>query len=95
MLEAMASGLYVLQRLDIYNKNQISCKENGDIFVTPEQLAELRREQADLDPKEGQERRDRVTAFTQKYGKKEFIEAILNVYERAITSYDAKMKHRR
>lgn len=95
MLEAMASGLYVLQRLDIYNKNQITCKENGDIFETPEGLAALLREQAALDPKQRQERRDRVTAFSQKYGKKEFIEAILNVYERAITTYAAKNKHKR
>ena len=94
MLEAMASGLYVLQRLDIYNKNQITCKENGDIFETSEGLADLLREQASLTPQQRQERRDRVTAFSQKYGKKEFIEAILNVYERAITTYAAKNKQK-
>lgn len=94
MLEAMASGLYVLQRLDIYNKNQITCKENGDIFETSEGLADLLREQACLTPQQRQERRDRVTAFSQKYGKKEFIEAILNVYERAITTYAAKNKQK-
>ncbi len=33
MLEAMASGLYVVQRLDLYNREQIDQGKNGDIFV--------------------------------------------------------------
>lgn len=57
-------------------------------------MADLLREQASLTPQQRQERRDRVTAFSQKYGKKEFIEAILNVYERAITTYAAKNKQK-
>ena len=34
MLEAMASRLYVLQRLDLYNKDQIAPGVSGDFFST-------------------------------------------------------------
>ncbi|MGD9560030.1 MAG: glycosyltransferase, partial [Oscillospiraceae bacterium] len=33
-LEATASGLYAVQRLDIYNRNQIKSGENGDVFIS-------------------------------------------------------------
>lgn len=96
MLEAMASGLYVVQRLDIYNKNQISNGENGDTYQTPAEFAALLREEANLTPARRQARRDKVTASTQRYGKKEFVHAILDVYERAIEEYARKRReHRR
>ena len=84
MLEAMASGLYVIQRLDIYNKNQITPGENGNVFNTAEEMAALLREEAALTPEQRALRRQKVTAFTQRYGEKEFIRAVLNVYERAM-----------
>ena len=90
MLEAMASGLYVIQRLDIYNKNQITPGEN--VFNTAEEMAALLREEAALTPEQRALRRQKVTAFTQRYGEKEFIRAVLNVYERAMAEYKAKMK---
>ena len=92
MLEAMASGLYVIQRLDIYNKNQITPGENGNVFNTSEEMAALLREEAALTPEQRALRRQKVTAFTQRYGEKEFIRAVLNVYERAMAEYKAKMK---
>ncbi len=92
MLEAMASGLYVVQRLDIYNQNQISPGENGSTFTTSEEMAALLREEAAMDPKQRAERRLRVTAFTERYGEKEFIKAVLNVYARAIARHDMKMQ---
>ena len=92
MLEAMASGLYVIQRLDIYNKNQITPGENGTVFNTAEEMAALLREEAALTPEQRALRRQKVTAFTQRYGEKEFIRAVLNVYERAMAEYKAKMK---
>ena len=92
MLEAMASGLYVIQRLDIYNKNQITPGENGNVFNTAEEMAALLREEAALTPEQRALRRQKVTAFTQRYGEKEFIRAVLNVYERAMAEYKAKMK---
>ena len=36
MLEAMPSGLYVLQRLDLHNKDQIAPGVSGDFFSTGE-----------------------------------------------------------
>ena len=90
MLEAMASGLYVVQRLDIYNRNQISPGENGNTFETAQEMAALLREEAALSPEQREARRRRVTAYTQRYGEEEFIRAVLNVYERAISEYNAK-----
>ena len=45
-----------------------------------------------LTPEQRALRRQKVTAFTQRYGEKEFIRAVLNVYERAMAEYKAKMK---
>ena len=81
-----------IQRLDIYNKNQITPGENGNVFNTAEEMAALLREEAALTPEQRALRRQKVTAFTQRYGEKEFIRAVLNVYERAMAEYKAKMK---
>ena len=88
VLEAMASGLYVLQRLDIYNKAQISQGENGDFFVTSEDFDNLVQEFIDKTPAQRATLRNTVTKSTQRYGCKEFASAILNVYERAIAKYN-------
>lgn len=87
MLEATASGLYVIQRLDIFNKDQIVSGENGDTYETATQMAALLREELEMDAAARAARRRRVTAFSQRYGKKEFIASVLNVYRRAITEY--------
>lgn len=87
MLEAMASGLYVVQRLDVYNKDQITPGVNGNLFTNSEEMASLLREQAALTPAQRTERRKGVTEFTQRYGRDEFIRAILNIYERAVDKY--------
>ena len=87
MLEAMASGLYVLQRLDIYNKNQIEAGENGETFTSSKEFGALVSAQAAMTAEQKAQRRERVTAFTNRYGKKEFVAQVLNVYERAIAEY--------
>lgn len=87
MLEAMASGLYVLQRLDIYNKNQIEAGENGETFTSSKEFGALVSAQAAMTAEQKAKRRERVTAFTNRYGKKEFVAQVLNVYERAIAEY--------
>lgn len=87
MLEAMASGLYVLQRLDIYNKNQITVGLNGALFKTAGDLKSLIQEQAELTPAQKLERRKNVSISTQRYGRNEFIDAVLNVYDRACDKY--------
>ncbi|MEG1932057.1 MAG: glycosyltransferase [Pygmaiobacter sp.] len=91
MLEAMASGLYVLQRLDIYNKEQITPGENGNFFIESSDFGKLLSDYAAKDPAERKAMRAVVTATTQRYGVKEFTKLILNVYERAI--YEYRVKH--
>ncbi len=66
--------------------------ENGNVFNTAEEMAAAAREEAALTPEQRALRRQKVTAFTQRYGEKEFIRAVLNVYERAMAEYKAKMK---
>ncbi len=92
MLEAMASGLYVLQRLDIYNKNQISVNENGDFFETSDELCKLIEQQMALSPQQKLQRRDLVTQTTKRYGEQEFTDCVINVYSRAIDKYNSKNK---
>lgn len=96
MLEAMASGLYVLQRLDIYNKDQIREGVNGSLFTTGPEFAHLLEEHLALSAEERQARRAAVTQSTRAYGTKEFTEAVVNVYERALYEYEEKhIKHKK
>lgn len=92
MLEAMASGLYVVQRLDVFNRNQIVPGENGNTFTNAEEMAALLHEQDALSPAARAERRKKVCAFTQRYGEKDFIRAVLDVYDRAVAEYVLKQK---
>ena len=87
MLEAMASGLYVVQRLDVYNKDQIAPGVNGNLFTTSEEMAALLREEGEMDAAARQQRRNGVTAYTKRYGREEFMRRILNIYDRAIDKY--------
>ena len=87
MLEAMASGLYVVQRLDIYNRDQIQQGENGDIFTSSAEYAKIIREYAQLSDAEKQALRGTVSGTTRKYGEKEFTQSVVNVYQRAVYEY--------
>ena len=87
MLEAMASGLYVIQRLDIYNRDQIHQGQNGDIFTSSAEYAKIIRDYAAKTDEERQKLRATVSDTTRKYGEKEFTQAVVNVYERAIYEY--------
>ncbi|MCI2047871.1 MAG: glycosyltransferase [Faecalibacterium sp.] len=87
MLEAMASGLYVLQRLDVYNRRQITDGENGAHFETQTEFAALAQEEAALSPAARLARRAAVTQATKRYGPKEFLKAVTDVYARAIAEY--------
>lgn len=92
MLEAAASGLYIVQRFDLYNKNQINPGENGNTYNNSAEMAELLREEGALTPEQRIERRARVTACATRYGQKEFIEAVMDVYRRAVHTYQIKQK---
>lgn len=87
LLEATASGLYAVHRLDIYNRDQIHSGVNGEVFTTVQQFGDIVRQYAALSPAEKLQRKADVTAYACRYGEKEFTESILNVYERAIDRY--------
>lgn len=90
MLEAMASGLYVVQRLDIYNREQISSGVNGEVYETVDEMEALLREEEALNAQQRTERRAKVTEFTNRYSEKEFITSVERVYTRAIREYNPK-----
>ncbi|NCC06811.1 MAG: glycosyltransferase family 4 protein [Clostridia bacterium] len=90
MLEAMASGLYVVQRLDIYNREQISSGVNGEVYETVDEMEALLREEESLNAQQRTERRAKVTEFTNRYSEKEFITSVERVYTRAIREYNPK-----
>lgn len=92
MLEAMASGLYVVQRLDLYNREQIDQGQNGDIFTDSEGYARIIRGFAAKSDAEKATQRVTVSATTRRYGEKEFTRSVLNVYERAIYEYSINAK---
>ena len=83
MLEATASGLYALQRLDIFNRDQIVSGKNGDVFTSAEEFKQLVQEYADLDEKGRRDRQKMVSDYAQRYGPAEFTEEVLKVYARA------------
>ena len=95
MLEAMASGLYVLQRLDIYNRAQIVEGENGSLFETKEQFAALLDEESALSPDQRLRRKQTVTLSTKRYGQKEFLSAVLSVYDQALYKYNSSKKQKK
>ena len=92
MLEAMASGLYVLQRFDVYNKDQIATGVNGALYKTSEEFAQLVQEESGLGSAARQQRRETVCAYTKRYGREDFVDAVLGVYERALVEYKAKKR---
>lgn len=92
MLEAMASGLYVLQRLDIYNKDQIKEGINGHLYTTSPEFTALIKEQALMSGEEKAARRKTVSDSTRSYGPREFTQAVVDVYERALDEYAARHK---
>lgn len=87
MLEAMAGGLYVLQRLDVYNKDQILPGVNGDFFEDAAGFARLVQEQAALSPRQRLARRQSVSEYSRRYGPREFTHSVLSVYDRAILEH--------
>lgn len=90
LLEATASGLYAVQRLDVYNRDQIKSGVNGDVFNTVEEFAEIVNQQVALSAKEKKQRKLDVSAYATRYGPKEFTQAILNVYNLALARFRRK-----
>ena len=80
----------MLQRLDLYNKDQITPGVSGGFFSTREEFAVLCREQAALSVVQKAARRAGVEAESRKYGKEEFARRVLDVYQRAAAEYRGK-----
>lgn len=93
MLEAMASGLMVIQRLDIYNKDQITEGVNGYLFNDSKEFGELIKMHHDLSCEEREKVREKVYNYSRRYGPEEFIAKVITVYEIALDTY--KSKHKR
>ena len=87
-LEASASGLYTLQRLDEANRDQISPGENGDVFSNPDDFAELLHEYAAQNTVQRLKTRTRVVNYAANYGTAEFSDRILQIYSSAISKPD-------
>lgn len=92
MLEAMASGLYVVQRLDLYNREQIDQGKNGDVFVDASGYAKIIRGWDALSDSEKSALRTGVSDTTRRYGEKEFTRSVIHVYQRAVYEYSMKIK---
>lgn len=90
LLEATASGLYALQRLDIYNRDQIKSGENGEVFNDAAGFGKYVRQYAALSQSERTALKRSVNDYARRYGPKEFTAKILNVYERAIDEFKRK-----
>ena len=86
----MASGLYVVQRLDLYNREQIDQGKNGDIFETGEQYAKIIDDWAAMEKDDKLQLRSTVSGTTRRYGEKEFTRSVMNVYDRAVYEYQIK-----
>ena len=84
MLEAMASGLMVLQMFDVYNSDQITKGQNGWIFKDRDEFKKLLCDYSHLSKDERNEFRQRAAAFSRLYGPKEFIEKVIGIYELAL-----------
>lgn len=90
MLEAFASGLYVVQRLDIYNQDQIAQGKNGEVFTDPEGYGQIIRRYAALSEAEKAALRVTVSDTARRYGEAEFTDKVIHVYQRALYSYSLK-----
>ena len=84
LLEATASGLYAVTRLDPNNTDQIISGQNGEVYTSPKEFEAHIRRYAALPQAEKIALRAQVEKHAVKYGRSEFIIKILNVYIRAL-----------
>lgn len=92
MLEAMASGLMVLQRFDVYNKDQIVTGKNGYLFNNFDEFNTLLNQFTNMSREERTVQRESAARFSRRYGPKEFIEKVIQVYQIALHKYNKKIK---
>jgi 1,2-diacylglycerol 3-alpha-glucosyltransferase len=90
MLEGMASGLPVLQRLDELNKDQINDGTDGFIYENADEMTHILRQIRDKSPDEMASLRENVLLSVQKSNGVALANSLLSVYEAAIA--DMKMR---
>jgi len=84
MLEAMASGLIVLQRRDVRNSGQIEEGVNGYSYDNSAQFGKILRSVASLFGEQKRDLRRRVSQSAQKYGTTELAKKLIDIYSGAI-----------
>ncbi|MEG3029928.1 MAG: hypothetical protein RR827_05970, partial [Oscillospiraceae bacterium] len=84
------SGLMVLQRFDLFNKDQIVKGENGYLYHDGGEFVQLVQQFHGMTIPERLASRETVYNFSRRYGPNEFIDKVLNVYEIAIHKYKSK-----
>jgi 1,2-diacylglycerol 3-alpha-glucosyltransferase len=92
MLEGMASGLPVLQRLDPSNQDQIQEGVNGYLYTDAPQMARRMRELADLAPEEQSALKRSVIRTVQDHNATKIAEHMLGIYEKAIAQKASQKK---
>lgn len=90
LLEATASGLYAVTRLDPNNLDQISEGENGETFTSSKDFAEILKKYAGLNDEERAKLCQSVAEYADRYGRPEFTAAVLDIYHKAQAEYNGK-----
>ncbi|MEG2174242.1 MAG: glycosyltransferase [Oscillospiraceae bacterium] len=93
MLEAQASGLPVIQRLDPENKDQIQVGINGWLFESAEQFGTLVHTLQSKSPVEKRELRTSVRESVRERGEDSIAQYLLDLYELAIERHRKAPRH--
>ncbi len=88
--EATAAGLYVFQKLDMFNIGQISKGITGDLFEDEEGFCKLTEDYSALSDEERQNLRESVTESSRSYNEEVFCDRMLNVYNIAAARHEEK-----
>lgn len=91
MLEAMASGLYSVIAYDPKNEQQICPGISGEMFEDGEKFRALLEKEMSMSEEDRVARREKLEDYMKQYGSGEFIDSILSVYDKALTSRKAKV----
>ena len=89
MLEGMATGLPVLQRLDRLNENQVRNGVNGYVFNSAEEMAEEMKKIRDKSPEDLAILKKSVIESVKKSGAIDLANYLLTIYSGALE----KQKH--
>ncbi len=84
MLEGMATGLPVLQRLDRLNENQVRNGVNGYVFNSAEEMAEEMKKIRDKSPEELAQLKKSVIESVRKSGAADLANYLLTIYSEAL-----------